>query len=304
MEKRPSRMIKKKKPKNKKQLVAISLISGALVCLVLGTSFTLANSDKNDQPRKNKAEYSYSFSTQNTSKKQDKKLENGYYEIGEPKFNGSYYQHSEEDLIKMGRNSLKRVGKMFQTVDGIGPMGQDGEFFPDYFNEYFLASIAFNESSGRTVDKNGKPITSHAGAMGLMQIKPEAIEYANYYAGQFMEIDNIHYTVEDLKDPQTSMDIATILLIANCKNFAQKHDEIFKNLNEPFSAERQREIILAYYNNGEGNMNAYMQQGVVKEYLKEGSEQNYANKIISKQKEMEKKNKLNEGFYNFEIERN
>ena len=44
----------------------------------MGTSFTLANSDKNDQPRKNKIEYSYSLPTQNASNKQEEKLENGY----------------------------------------------------------------------------------------------------------------------------------------------------------------------------------------------------------------------------------
>ena len=289
--------------KNHKQVVAISLVVTALLSLSLATGLALKDNG-NEQKQTIRDDKEFSSTTQSPAESIEKdKLENGYYSIGEPKYNGAYYQYGEEDLIKMARNSLKRVGKMFQTVDGIGPMGEDGEFFPDYFNEYFLASVAFNESSGRTVDKNGKPITSSAGAIGLMQIKPEAINYANYYAGQFMGIEGVNYTVEDLKDGEKSMDIATILLIANCKNFAQSWDEIFKVLDEPFSAKRQEEIILAYYNNGEGNMNKYMANGTVTEYLREGNPTNYANKIISKRQELQKKYTSLEDFYNFEIER-
>lgn len=203
--------------------------------------------------------------------------------------NNLYYFATEEYVLSLASESLNRVQMMLSQVDGITPVGTtNGEFYPDYFNPYLLAALCHTESSYRIMDINGKPLTSSAGAIGMTQIKPEVIDDLNNWLHNTLKLKNITYSIEDLNDPAKTMDITTLILIQLCKNHGKIgcNNPIYTHLHEGFNLKRQEEIILALYNNGFTNMQTYIKNGTLYNYLREGSPSNYVNKILQKKEQL------------------
>ena len=202
-----------------------------------------------------------------------------------------YYTCSTEYAMSLAQNSLRTVEKTLKTVDGITPVATDnGDFYPDYLNEYLLTAMALCESSFRIADSNGIPLTSKDNALGMMQIRPQTLQDVNNWLKNTMGL-NIQYSLEDLSDPQKSMDIATFILVQICKNHGKEHcnNPIYPYLKEEFSLSRQKEIVLALYNNGYDNMIDYAKEGTIFDYLSEGSKDNYVNKISRTAEQLEEK---------------
>lgn len=206
---------------------------------------------------------------------------------GEP-----YYFITEEYALSLASDSLTRVKEMLSTVNGITPVATTtGEFYPEYFNEYLLTALCYTESSYRISKKNGEPLKSNAGAIGLTQVKPETLSSLNNWLHNTLHLNNITYTTEDLSDPSKAMDITTLLLIQICKNHGKMgcNNPIYPYIQESFSLKRQEEIILAIYNNGFNNMKSYVENGTIYNYLSEGPASNYVNKILTKKERLEEK---------------
>lgn len=200
----------------------------------------------------------------------------------------NYYTCDAEYALTTARQTLDKVEKILTSSDGVTPVGTaSGNFYPYYFDEYFLAGIAYVETSFRICDESGKPVESKDGALGLMQIMPQTVKDVNSWLKTTMKVD-VQYTVQDLADPVKSMEIATFSLIQTCKNHGKQYcnNPLYPHLNENFSVSRQQEIILAIYNNGYQNMLKYVDNGTVFDYLSEGSSENFVNRVLTESKKL------------------
>lgn len=262
------------------------ILTTAILTTTFFTTFFIVK--KYDTSEKDKTSITQTSSLQSTSQGNTTKKEN----ITIQKFGDkSYYVASPEYVLGLAQNSLSTVEKILKNIDGITPVGTNsGDFYPEYFNEYMLTSMAYCESSFRIKDTDGNPLKSNADALGMMQIRPQTLNDVNYWLKNTMGLD-LQYSVEDLSDPQKSMDIATFILVQTCKNHGKEKckNPIYPYLNEGFSIARQEEIILALYNNGYSNMMQYIENGTVFEYLSEGSSNNYVNKIMKTAEMFEEK---------------
>lgn len=205
-------------------------------------------------------------------------------------YNGTkYFFATEEYMLQLSRESLSRVEAMLKSVDGITPVGtSSGSFYPEYFDEYLLTAVAFTESTYRISDTNGNLLESKDGALGLTQVKPSTLNDLNNWLHGTMGLTSVTYTIEDLHDPSKALDITNLLLIKICKNHGKmtSNNPVYPYLNESFTLERQEEIILAIYNNGYDNIMRYINNGIVYDYLKEGSSNNYVNKVLTKKEKL------------------
>lgn len=217
--------------------------------------------------------------------------------------NEYYYQCTPEYAKQLAENALIKVHHILtQKTTGTTPVGdhlekgEDINNIKDFYPQYFMGNdeenilplplkVAFAESDLRICKTNGDPYISDKGAVGMMQLKQDAIDDINKWIKTTMEIDGVSYTLEEVsKDPQKAMEAGTFYLIMLCKNHAKEgcNNPILPYLNEEFSFKRQEELVLALYNNGYGNIMDYIKQGTIYDYLSEGPSTNYVNTIKSK----------------------
>ena len=270
--------------KTLKRVQCLIITTAIITTSIFTTFFAVTRSDSGEKTTSS-ATQTGSFPSLSSPDKSNTKQNITLQKYGDT----SYYIGSTEYVLSLAQNSLDKVEKILKTVDGITPVGSNtGDFYPEYFNEYMLTAIAYCESSFRIKDINGDPLRSKDNALGMMQIRPQTLDDVNHWLKNTMGLD-LQYSVNDLTDPQKSMDIATFILVQSCKNHGKENcnNPIYPYLNESFSMSRQQEIILALYNNGYGNMMEYIQNGTVFEYLSEGSKTNYVNKIISTAEKLE-----------------
>lgn len=271
---------KKKKIKNVKKAIAVTM-AGAVVTTGVAIGSLINDNKENTKFRKND-----NYVTQiNNDNLPTKKTAINPPQIELLSYNGvEYYTMNTEYVLKTAKESLIRIEKLLKdNVEGLTPVaGTSGNFYPDYYNEYMLAGIAYTESSYRICTKDKLPLTSKDGALGPMQILPTTVDYVNYWLNDVMEIKDISFSTKDLIDPAKSMDIANLYLISCAKNYAKptSRNSLFKYLNEDFSRARQQELIIAIYNEGPKNMLDHAQNGNIYDYLKEGSKQNYLNTVL------------------------
>ena len=283
-------LVNPKEGEKTRKVDPIRIGSGLIAGAVLAGGIAIAS--RNIKPTTNDPEtesYSFSESAPITPPSSEIVNPNVYHDT----YRGQTYLFAREEyVLELARESLTRVENLLMTVDGMTPVGtSSGDFYPEYYNEYLLTALCFTESSYRISDENGNLLKSSAGALGLTQVRPSAIEDLNDWLNNTLGLKNIKYTTEDLNDLNKAMDISNMILIKTCKSHGKVSSKspIYPYLNESFSLSRQEEILLAIYNNGYSNMLSYIQNGTVYDYLSEGNPSNYVNKVLSKKDQLMEK---------------
>lgn len=283
---------KEYKKKQKRNNIIAASVAGALIAsgITVGTIMhTSKTKTPESSPRKNiKEDVTYVTKAEEKEVKIPGQTEvYSESEISVKKYGGTnYYMMSEDFAVKIAGESMARVEQMLkENVPNIAPLAPgDDTFYPDYYDAYMLAGLSMTESDFRICTEDGTPLTSNVGALGPMQIKPETVDYVNYWVKDVMGIKGVQYTINDLTDPEKSMDIANLYLISCAKNYTRDNcnNPIFKKMGVDFSKTRQQQILIAMYNEGPGNMLNHAEDGSIYSYLKEGPKTNYLNKVLTK----------------------
>ena len=203
-----------------------------------------------------------------------------------------YYMFSTEQILELGRQSIAECEAVLNQVDGLRHFGNDGNsIFPDYYDEYLIAGLAYTESTFRIYDEDKNLLKSHADAYGLTQVKKETIDYVNWWMENILELENPNYTLEDLKDPKKAMMITNYFNLSSILNYIRGAKPLYEAVG--CTTQGQKEVMLAIYNAGAGNVTTYMDNGTLHRYLSSGSKSNYVNKVLANESQIRAQNEDN-----------
>ena len=194
---------------------------------------------------------------------------------------------TQDEVKQMAKVALQNVEKELLKNDATPVANLDGDFYPEWFNEDMLTTIALLESTYRATEEDGKPLYGERVVMedgsiqrarGMCQLLPLAVEDINIWLRDTMGSDKV-YTEKDCDDPIKSLEMASLLLIKNCKNYFKEGKEIYNSLDLKNNPEMQRDLTVASYHYG-GNVSvAYYDGTLLDTYLNPNWRDN-ENKII------------------------
>lgn len=281
-----------KKPNIRKNILAAAL-AGAML---LGTSVAISQSIKDENEFRNTPAQAEIINPEDPSM-QNPNINPPYNTIYTPtlpeyakNFNNpiytttwadgkEYWVCSEEFALELSRRALENVENMLQ---GCGSMGEkNGPFYADFFDEYFIAGNAYAESTLRICQTNGDQMKSKDNAIGMTQILPGTLTTLNNWLTNTMGIHDVKYTEADLNNPEKAVEISTLYYYYICKNYCRDvcNNSVYKLMGIEFSKSRQQELCTAIYNNGIGNIQTYIKNGTIDDYLFNGSPNNHANRV-------------------------
>ena len=275
----------KRTSSTKDNLVKVGAGALAVGTLVTGAIAIANNDDEKDKtPQKNESGY-----VEHVTVEKPSILDDVQFEPQKPldlsptltTYGGEeYYMFSTEQILEIGRQSLAECEKVLGEVDGLRHFGKNGEtVFPDFYDEYLIAGLAFTESSYRIYDEDENLLKSSANAYGLTQIKASTIDYVNWWMEEVMGLENPGYTIEDLKDPRKAMEITNYFNLSSILNYVRDSKPIY--IAAGATEQGQKEAMIAIYNAGAGNVQAYAKSGTLHQYLSSGPKSNYVNKVLS-----------------------
>ena len=202
------------------------------------------------------------------------------------------YKLTEAQVLDMAQNALAKIEKDLVS-HGAGSMGEQGTpFYPEWFNPKMITAISFMESSYRVRNSDGSPlygseIVGKDGkierARGMCQILPSTLEYINWWLSSVMESD-LSYTMEDCDNPEKALEICILINISNCKNFFDRDEQIYSDLNFKDNSNLQGKCVIASYKYGAGNVDSsYRNDTLFDTYLNDywidGSGSNYVKRF-------------------------
>ena len=140
-------------------------------------------------------------------------------------------------LLELSRYALDDLKNKYQAV-GVKSIGSNTDnFYPTWFNENFICSVIFTETSNRILNGDGNVfVTERTDASGKQtryygptQITADTIETLNNWYGN---IGLNKVGIEDLNDPLKAIEITAGVFSYICKFYANL-DPSTKQYNEP-----------------------------------------------------------------------